>query len=91
MKHSFLLVILRLIFQVYSSHTYEIDYINQYQFYLAANAGGYCLWSQIPLELLYISWENSPNFVLGQRAEMISTIDMHSCFLKVWRHQMTLE
>ncbi|ONI12235.1 hypothetical protein PRUPE_4G152500 [Prunus persica] len=48
-----------------------------------SNAGGYCLWSQIPLELLYISWENSPNFVLGQRAEMISTIDMHSCFLKL--------
>ncbi|BBH01589.1 VEFS-Box of polycomb protein [Prunus dulcis] len=48
-----------------------------------ANAGGYCLWSQIPLELLYISWENSPNFGLGQRAEMISTIDMHSCFLKL--------
>ncbi|XP_034211226.1 polycomb group protein EMBRYONIC FLOWER 2 isoform X2 [Prunus dulcis] len=48
-----------------------------------SNAGGYCLWSQIPLELLYISWENSPNFGLGQRAEMISTIDMHSCFLKL--------
>ncbi|CAN6558390.1 unnamed protein product [Malus baccata var. baccata] len=48
-----------------------------------ANAGGYCLWSKIPLELLYISWENSPNFGLGQRAEMISTIDMRSCFLKL--------
>ncbi|RXI02859.1 hypothetical protein DVH24_002937 [Malus domestica] len=48
-----------------------------------ANAGGYCLWSKIPLELLYISWENSPNFGLGQRAEMISTTDMRSCFLKL--------
>ncbi|KAM1278798.1 hypothetical protein ACFX2J_030774 [Malus domestica] len=48
-----------------------------------SNAGGYCLWSKIPLELLYISWENSPNFGLGQRAEMISTTDMRSCFLKL--------
>ncbi|GMN57798.1 hypothetical protein TIFTF001_026899 [Ficus carica] len=45
--------------------------------------GGYCLWGKIPLESLYISWENSPNFSLGQRAEMMSTIDMQSCFLKL--------
>ncbi|KAM1311392.1 hypothetical protein FF1_007882 [Malus domestica] len=51
--------------------------------FFPSNAGGYCLWSKIPLELLYISWENSPNFGLGQRAEMISTIDMRSCFLKL--------
>ncbi|XP_024198431.1 polycomb group protein EMBRYONIC FLOWER 2 isoform X1 [Rosa chinensis] len=48
-----------------------------------ANVGGYCLWSKIPLELLYISWESSPNFGLGQRAELMSTIDMQSCFLKL--------
>ncbi|XP_068337816.1 polycomb group protein EMBRYONIC FLOWER 2-like isoform X4 [Pyrus communis] len=51
--------------------------------FFPSNAGGYCLWNKIPLELLYISWENSPNFGLGQRAEMISTIDMRSCFLKL--------
>lgn len=44
---------------------------------------GDCLWGKIPLESLYISWENSPNFSLGQRAEMMSTIDMQSCFLKL--------
>nr|XP_048321023.1 polycomb group protein EMBRYONIC FLOWER 2 isoform X2 [Ziziphus jujuba var. spinosa] len=48
-----------------------------------SNVGGYCLWGKIPLESLYISWENSPNFSLGQRAEMMSTIDMHTCFLKL--------
>ncbi|KAF3442303.1 hypothetical protein FNV43_RR16219 [Rhamnella rubrinervis] len=48
-----------------------------------SNVGGYCLWGKVPLESLYISWENSPNFSLGQRAEMMSTIDMHSCFLKL--------
>ncbi|KAM1050787.1 hypothetical protein ACFX13_033192 [Malus domestica] len=51
--------------------------------YFPSNAGGYCLWSKIPLELLYISWENSPNFGLGYRADMISTIAMRSCFLKL--------
>ncbi|KAL5537545.1 hypothetical protein UlMin_045740, partial [Ulmus minor] len=45
--------------------------------------GGYCFLGKIPLESLYISWENSPNFSLGQRAEMMSTIDMHSCFSKL--------
>ncbi|EXB52107.1 hypothetical protein L484_024657 [Morus notabilis] len=48
-----------------------------------SKVGGYCLWSKIPLESLYISWENSPNFSLGQRAEMMSTVDMQSCFLKL--------
>ncbi|KAM6601293.1 polycomb group protein EMBRYONIC FLOWER 2 isoform X2 [Cannabis sativa] len=45
--------------------------------------GGNCLWGKIQLESLYFSWENSPNFSLGQRAEMISTIDMHSCLMKL--------
>ncbi|PON69774.1 hypothetical protein PanWU01x14_085580 [Parasponia andersonii] len=49
----------------------------------SSKLGGYCLWGKIPLESLYTSWENSPNFSLGQRAEMISTIDMYSCFLKL--------
>ncbi|XP_042988300.1 polycomb group protein EMBRYONIC FLOWER 2-like isoform X2 [Carya illinoinensis] len=46
-------------------------------------AGGDCLWGKIPFESLYLSWENSPNFILGQRAEIISTVNMHSCFLKL--------
>ncbi|XP_059459620.1 polycomb group protein EMBRYONIC FLOWER 2 isoform X3 [Corylus avellana] len=48
-----------------------------------SNGRGYCLWGKIPLESLYVSWENSPNFSLGQRAEIMSTVSMHSCFLKL--------
>ncbi|XP_022922803.1 polycomb group protein EMBRYONIC FLOWER 2-like isoform X4 [Cucurbita moschata] len=44
---------------------------------------GYCLWGKIPLESLYISWQNSSNFGLGQRAEIMSTVDMHSCVVKI--------
>ncbi|XP_022730755.1 polycomb group protein EMBRYONIC FLOWER 2-like isoform X3 [Durio zibethinus] len=47
-----------------------------------ANGGGCCLWGRIPLESLYLSWEKSPNLSLGQRAEMILPLDMHSCLLK---------
>ncbi|XP_023552736.1 polycomb group protein EMBRYONIC FLOWER 2-like isoform X10 [Cucurbita pepo subsp. pepo] len=43
---------------------------------------GYCLWGKIPLESLYISWQNSSNFGLGQRAEIMSTVDMRSCVVK---------
>ncbi|OMO52251.1 Polycomb protein, VEFS-Box [Corchorus olitorius] len=47
------------------------------------NGGGCCLWGRIPLESLYMSWEKSPNLSLGQRAEMILPVIMHSCLLKV--------
>lgn len=48
-----------------------------------SNVEGYCLWGKIPLELLLLSWEKSPNLSLGERAEMLSTVDMHSCFVKL--------
>ncbi|GKV45496.1 hypothetical protein SLEP1_g52568 [Rubroshorea leprosula] len=48
-----------------------------------ANPGGHCLWGKIPLEVLCTSWEKSPNLSLGHRAEVMFTIDMWSCFLKV--------
>ncbi|XWS47714.1 hypothetical protein CRYUN_Cryun13aG0007900 [Craigia yunnanensis] len=48
-----------------------------------ANGGGCCLWGRIPLESLYLSWEKSPNLSLGQRAETILPLDMHSCLLKL--------
>ncbi|XVF08531.1 hypothetical protein REPUB_Repub07fG0010800 [Reevesia pubescens] len=48
----------------------------------SANGGGCCLWGRIPLESLYLSLEKSPNLSLGQRAEMILPVDMHSCLLK---------
>ncbi|XP_057970843.1 polycomb group protein EMBRYONIC FLOWER 2 isoform X1 [Malania oleifera] len=44
--------------------------------------GGYCLWGRLPIESLYLSWESSPSFSLGQRAEMMSTVEMQSCFVK---------
>ncbi|XP_021634883.1 polycomb group protein EMBRYONIC FLOWER 2 isoform X2 [Manihot esculenta] len=48
-----------------------------------ANFGGCCLLGTIPLESLYMSWENSSNLSLGQRGEVISQVDMKSCFLKL--------
>ncbi|XP_059650980.1 polycomb group protein EMBRYONIC FLOWER 2-like isoform X3 [Cornus florida] len=48
-----------------------------------SNVGGYCLMGKIPMELLYYSWEKSPNLSLGERAEMMLAIDMHSCFVKI--------
>ncbi|XWS51561.1 hypothetical protein CRYUN_Cryun12cG0187200 [Craigia yunnanensis] len=47
------------------------------------NGGGCCLWGRIPLESLYLSWEKSPNLSLGQRAEMVLPVEMHSCLLKL--------
>ncbi|XP_057996201.1 polycomb group protein EMBRYONIC FLOWER 2 isoform X2 [Hevea brasiliensis] len=47
------------------------------------NVGGCCLLGTIPLESLYMSWENSPNLGLGQRVEVTSQVDMKSCFLKL--------
>ncbi|XP_044505821.1 polycomb group protein EMBRYONIC FLOWER 2-like isoform X2 [Mangifera indica] len=48
-----------------------------------SNDGGCCLCGKIPLESLYMSWENSPNLSLGQRAEVKHPVDMLSCFLKL--------
>ncbi|XVF54895.1 hypothetical protein PTKIN_Ptkin05aG0217100 [Pterospermum kingtungense] len=47
-----------------------------------SNDGGCCLWGRIPLESLYFSWEKSPNLSMGQRAEMMLPVEMHSCKLK---------
>ncbi|XP_075649265.1 polycomb group protein EMBRYONIC FLOWER 2 isoform X1 [Castanea sativa] len=50
---------------------------------LPSTGGGYCFWGKIPLESLYMSWESSPNFSLGQRAEIMTTVNMNSCFSKL--------
>ncbi|KAL0359067.1 UNVERIFIED_CONTAM: Polycomb group protein EMBRYONIC FLOWER 2 [Sesamum angustifolium] len=47
-----------------------------------ANVGGHCFLGKIPMELLHLSWEKSLNLSSGERAEMLSTVDLHSCFLK---------
>ncbi|XP_021905596.1 polycomb group protein EMBRYONIC FLOWER 2 isoform X2 [Carica papaya] len=49
----------------------------------SGNGGGYCLWGKIQLESLYMSWEKSPNMSLGQRAEVMSFVDIHPCFVKM--------
>lgn len=44
--------------------------------------GGSCLWGKIAFQSLYLAWEKSLPLSVGERAEMMSTVDMHSCFLK---------
>ncbi|CAJ1967818.1 unnamed protein product [Sphenostylis stenocarpa] len=51
-------------------------------FVSTATAGEYCLWGKVSLESLYMAWDCFPNFRLGQRAEIMSTVDMLPCFLK---------
>ncbi|TXG70004.1 hypothetical protein EZV62_004939 [Acer yangbiense] len=49
----------------------------------SSNDGGHCILGKIPLEELCVMWEKSPDFSLGQRAEVTCPVDMHSCFLKL--------
>ncbi|KAI3835551.1 hypothetical protein MKW98_027463 [Papaver atlanticum] len=48
-----------------------------------SNLGGHCLWGNIPMESLYLSWEKCANLKLGHRFEMPSMIALHSSFLEV--------
>ncbi|KAK4279467.1 hypothetical protein QN277_011247 [Acacia crassicarpa] len=48
----------------------------------ASKAEGHCLYGKVSLEALYMTWESSPNFNLGQRAEIMSTVEFFPCFLK---------
>lgn len=50
---------------------------------LTAGAGEYCLCGKVSLESLYMAWDSSPNFHLGQRAEIMSTVDLLPCSMKV--------
>lgn len=56
---------------------------NHENFFLAGNIGGHCLWSKIPLQSLYASWQKSPNMDLGQRVDSVSLVEMQPCFIKV--------
>ncbi|KAG6416211.1 hypothetical protein SASPL_123635 [Salvia splendens] len=47
-----------------------------------ANVGGHCFMGKIPMDLLQLSWEKSMNLSSGERAEMLLTVDLHSCVLK---------
>ncbi|KAH1189821.1 Polycomb group protein EMBRYONIC FLOWER 2 [Glycine max] len=44
--------------------------------------GEYCLCGKVSLESLYMAWDCFPNFRLGQRAEIMSTVDLLPCILK---------
>lgn len=50
---------------------------------IPSNVGGYCLLGKISMDLLYFSWEKSPNLSLGERAELLSNVSMYSCFVKL--------
>ncbi|XP_010318144.1 polycomb group protein EMBRYONIC FLOWER 2 isoform X2 [Solanum lycopersicum] len=46
------------------------------------NLEGHCLLGRMPMELLHLLWDKSPNLSLGERAEMWSTVDLNPCFMK---------
>lgn len=50
---------------------------------ISTNAEGVCLLGTISMELLYMSLEKSPNLNLGERAEVMTTIDMRSHYIKL--------
>lgn len=52
-------------------------------------AGGSGLAGTILLDMIHMSWENSPNLVLGERADYLTTVDMKSCIVKVYPSAMT--
>ncbi|XP_061337508.1 polycomb group protein EMBRYONIC FLOWER 2-like isoform X2 [Gastrolobium bilobum] len=47
-----------------------------------SRVGKYCLCGKVSLQSLYMAWDSSPNFRLGQRAEIMSTVDLLPCILK---------
>ncbi|KAL4575997.1 hypothetical protein LXL04_012085 [Taraxacum kok-saghyz] len=61
----------------------EIDLTKGHIFSSSSNIGGYCLMGKIPLDFLHLSWEKSPNLSLGERVEVMSTVSMQSCFMKL--------
>ncbi|KAJ4963034.1 hypothetical protein NE237_022973 [Protea cynaroides] len=46
------------------------------------SVGGYCLWGKIPVESIHMSWAKGGNLSSGHCAKMLSSVDMHSCFLE---------
>ncbi|KAG2335180.1 hypothetical protein Bca52824_006360 [Brassica carinata] len=45
--------------------------------------GGLCLWSKIPLESLYSSWQKYPNMDLGEKATSVSLVEMQPCSVQL--------
>ncbi|CAF2138205.1 polycomb group protein EMBRYONIC FLOWER 2 isoform X1 [Brassica rapa] len=49
----------------------------------SGNIGGHCLWSKIPLQSLYATWQNSADLELGQKVNSVSLVEMQPCFIKL--------
>lgn len=59
------------------------EFPNPFDASVSTNVGGVCLLGMISMELLYMSLEKSPYLSLGQRAEVMSTVDLQSHFVKL--------
>lgn len=66
-----------------TTNSQEIDLTQDHMFSASLNRVGYCLFGKIPMDLLHSSWEKSPTLSLGGRAEMMSTVIMQSCYMKL--------
>ncbi|KAK9063276.1 hypothetical protein SSX86_017146 [Deinandra increscens subsp. villosa] len=66
-----------------STNSPKIDLTEDHLFSASLNSMGYCLFGKIPMDLLHSSWEKSPTLSLGGRAEMMSTVIMQSCYMKL--------
>ncbi|XP_071734110.1 polycomb group protein EMBRYONIC FLOWER 2-like isoform X2 [Rutidosis leptorrhynchoides] len=64
-----------------TTNSQEIDLTEDYMFSASMNHVGYCLFGKIPLDLLHTSWQKTIS--LGGRAEMMSSVIMHSCYMKL--------
>ncbi|XP_024992027.1 polycomb group protein EMBRYONIC FLOWER 2-like isoform X2 [Cynara cardunculus var. scolymus] len=60
-----------------------IDLTEDHMFSTSLSRVGYCSFGKIPIDLLHSSWQASPTLSLGGRAEMISTVIMQTCYMKL--------
>ncbi|KAI7734769.1 hypothetical protein M8C21_000689, partial [Ambrosia artemisiifolia] len=63
------------------TNSQDIDLTKDHMFSSSSNLGGYCLLGQIPMDTLH--FERSPKLSLGERAEMMSSVSMRSCYMKL--------
>ncbi|XP_024970921.1 polycomb group protein EMBRYONIC FLOWER 2-like isoform X2 [Cynara cardunculus var. scolymus] len=60
-----------------------IDLTMDHIFSASSMFEGNCLLGKIPMDLLHLSWERSPNLSLGGRAEMMASVSMRYCDMKL--------
>ncbi|KAI3756932.1 hypothetical protein L6452_04464 [Arctium lappa] len=60
-----------------------IDLTMDHMFSASSTFEGYCLLGKIPIDLLHLSWERSPNLSSGGRAEIMSSVSMRYCNMKL--------